>query len=113
VTPDLPCCPKKGGDKPKEVAASGNLPEQLDQPDIIVGMKGVSGKVTGCNDTYRVAGAFKIKVTVGPDGNVTAATAQPPMAGTPTGSCVEKAVRAAKFKKTKRAITFNYPYNFR
>jgi predicted Zn finger-like uncharacterized protein len=113
VTPDLPCCPKKG-DRPKEAAApaASNLPDKLDQADIIAGMKVISGKIQSCNDTYRVAGSFKVKVTVGADGAVSAATASPPMGGTPTGSCVEKAVRAAKFKKTKNSITFNYPYNF-
>ncbi len=113
VTPDLPCCPKKS-ERPKEAApVASNLPDKLDQADIITGMKVISGRIQACNDTYRVAGGFKVKVTVGADGAVTAATASPPMGGTPTGSCVEKAVRGARFKKTKNSITFNYPYNFR
>jgi predicted Zn finger-like uncharacterized protein len=113
VTPDLPCCPKRA-ERPKETTpANSNLPEKLDQPDIIAAMRTVSGRVQSCNDTYRVAGAFKVRVTVAADGGVSAVAASPPMAGTPTGSCVEKAVKGAKFKKTKQSITFNYPYNFR
>src|SRR5262249_17924064 len=118
VTPDLPCCKKGGGDRPRDTTptpspAAANLPDRPDRPDIIAGMKAVTGRVQGCNDTYKVAGSFKIKVTVSPDGTVTNAAAQPPMQGTPTGACVEKAVKAARFKKTKNPITFSYPYNFR
>jgi predicted Zn finger-like uncharacterized protein len=112
VTPDLPCCPQKGGRKEPSGGNDSNLPDKLEQGDIIAGMKGVGGRVAACNDTYKVAGAFKVKITVSADGSVSAASAQAPMGGTPTGSCVEKAVKGAKFKKTKNSITFNYPYNF-
>ena len=75
-------------------------------------MKNVNARVLGCNDKAKGAGAFKVKVTVGADGNVSAAQASPPVAGTAAAGCVEGAVRGAKFKKTKSSITFNYPYTF-
>ena len=89
-----------------------SLPDKLDQSDIIAGMKNVNARVLGCNDRAKGAGAFKVKVTVTPDGSVSAASASPPVAGTAAAGCVESAVRTAKFKKTKNSITFNYPYTF-
>jgi len=114
VTPDLPCCPKKAGSAAPTRAPStdSSVPDKLDQSDIIAGMKNVNARVLGCNDKAKGAGAFKVKVTVGPDGSVSAAQASPPVAGTAAASCVEGAVRSAKFKKTKNSITFNYPYTF-
>jgi predicted Zn finger-like uncharacterized protein len=122
VTPDLPCCPKKGGaahaapaatPAPSAAPADSGLAEKLDQSDIIAGMKNVNGRVLGCNDKARGAGAFKVKVTVGTDGSVSSASAGPPVAGTAAAGCVEAAVRGAHFKRTKQSITFNYPYTFR
>jgi hypothetical protein len=65
-----------------------------------------------CNDQYHVAGAFKISITVNTDGNVIGAAATPPVGGTPAGTCAERAVHGAKFKKTKSPITFKYPFTF-
>ncbi len=115
VTPDLPCCPKRGGSSTRPAASSSdsNLPDKLEQSDIIAGMKAVNGRVNACNDRFRVSGAFKVKVTVGADGSVDKAAAGAPIAGTPAAACVENAVRSARFKKTKNPITFNYPYTFR
>ncbi len=128
VTPDLPCCPKnKGGSvaaKPSAPApaappspyggggSDSSLPDKLDQPAIITGMQSVTGKVMACNDRFHIAGAFKIAITVSADGNVTAASATPPIGGTPAGTCAEGAVHGAHFKKTKNPITFKYPFTF-
>ncbi len=76
-------------------------------------MKNVNGRVMGCNDKAKGAGAFKVKVTVAADGSVAAAQASAPVAGTAAAGCVESAVKGARFKKTKQSITFNYPYTFR
>jgi hypothetical protein len=114
VTPDLPCCPKKGQSHAATPApADSGLADKLDQADIIAGMKNVNGRVMACNDRFHVAGAFKVKVTVANDGSVSAATASAPIMGTGAAGCVESAVRGARFKRTKTSITFNYPYTFR
>jgi hypothetical protein len=112
VTPDLPCCPKRGGES-RPSSADSNLPDRLEQSDIINGMKAVNGRVMACNDRTRVPGAFKVKITVAADGRVSNASAGSPVAGTAAAGCVENAVRGARFKKTKNSITFNYPYTFR
>lgn len=117
VTPDLPCCPRRNapGSQPKPTAAAtdSSLPDKLDQADIIAGMKNVNARVMVCNDKAKGAGQFKVKVTVAPDGSVSNAQALAPLGGTPAAGCVESAVKAARFKRTKQPITFNYPYTFR
>ena len=113
VTPDLPCCPKRGSSSRPSSGGDSSLPDRLEQADIIAGMKAVNGRVMACNDRTRVPGTFKVKVTVGADGSVNSATAGPPVQGTAAESCVESAVKGARFKRTKNSITFNYPYTFR
>ena len=73
----------------------------------------VSGRVQGCNDKFHTPGNFKVSVTVGADGSVSNVSAGAPMAGTPTGDCVESSIRNARFKKAKSGITFKYPYAFK
>jgi predicted Zn finger-like uncharacterized protein len=110
VTPDLPCCPKKKASTAAPVDSS--LPERLEQPDIMAGMSAVNGRVGACNDRFKVAGQFKVRITVGADGNVSASQVQGAIAGTPEAGCVEAAVKGAHFKRTQKGITFSYPYSF-
>ena len=56
---------------------------------------------------------YAIKPVFAPDGSVSNAQALAPLGGTPAAGCVESAVKAARFKRTKQPITFNYPYTFR
>jgi hypothetical protein len=100
-------------EQPSVLGGDSSLPDRLEQADIIAGMKAVNGRVMACNDRTRVPGTFKVKVTVGADGSVNSATAGPPVQGTAAESCVESAVKGARFKRTKNSITFNYPYTFR
>jgi hypothetical protein len=76
-------------------------------------MRSVNGRVMACNDRHRVPGTFKVRVTVAGSGSVSSVSAGPPVSGTPAESCVENAVKGARFKRTKNSITFNYPYTFR
>jgi len=109
VTPDLPCCGKK---KPTQQPVNPNLPDKIGQQEIIQGMQSVVPRVMGCNSKAPGAGQFKVRITVGADGGVSAASAGAPVAGTPAAGCVESAVRGAHFKQAKSGITFNYPFTF-
>ena len=93
-------------------AGTTDLPETLDKSDIDAGMRSVAGDVRRCKSGYGPSGAFTVELTVGADGTVTGASVSPLLAGTATGACVERAVRAARFKRAKNPTTFNYPYTF-
>ena len=74
----------------------------------------VRGRVQACNDKYKVPGTVNVKITISPGGSVTGASVTGKFAGTPTGSCVESAVKSARFKKFDGApVNVNYPFAFR
>jgi hypothetical protein len=118
VNPDLPICKKGGGgdkgggDKPKPVEK--DLPEQLGKPDIQAGIGAIKGSATGCYEKYKVPGTVMIHLTISPGGGVSGASATGSFSGTPTGSCVEGAVKHAHFKKfSGPAMSVNYPFVLR
>jgi hypothetical protein len=93
-------------------AVTTELPERLDKSDIDAGMRPVADDVRRCKSGYGPSGSFTVELTAGADGTVTGASVSPLLAGTSTGACVERAVRAARFKRAKNPTTFNYPYTF-
>jgi hypothetical protein len=141
VAPTQPAAPKpgkkKGGDElddllngaapdkaapaakhsaPKEEPAGGgdNLPDQLGKSDIVSGMQKIKGKVGDCYAQFKVPGMANVAVTIGKNGHVSAATVSGSFAGTPTGSCVERAVKSAGFPPVKGSPTsINYPFMLR
>ena len=112
------CCSKYGGGgakKPTKKPAAGNsdLPERLsDRGDIKAGISKVRGKVTSCGDKHSGKGQVKVSIKVDGSGSVSSATvkASPNAA---LGSCVAKAVKGAKFRKTQKGGSFTYPFVFR
>jgi hypothetical protein len=72
----------------------------------------VKGRVAGCYDQFKVPGMAMVHVTIS-SGHVSAASVSGAFAGTPTGSCVEKAVKSASFAKAKNASTIDYPFMLR
>jgi predicted Zn finger-like uncharacterized protein len=113
--------PDKGSKKPAAAAAekssSGggeDLPDQLDKAAIVGGMSKVKGKVAACYDQYKVPGMANVAVTIAKSGTVSSASVSGAFAGTPTGACVEKAVKSATFPKFKGAAqSINYPFILR
>ena len=113
ASPDKPAAKHSA---PKEESSGGDdsLPEQLDKGAIVGGMGKVKGKVASCYDQFKVPGMANVSVTIGKSGSVQSASVSGAFAGTPTGSCVEKAVKAASFPKFKGgAQTINYPFMLR
>jgi hypothetical protein len=62
-------------------------------------MVGVKDAVQACYDSHRVAGLATVQVQIGDDGRIHATRIKGMFAGTPTGGCVEAAVRTARFKR--------------
>ncbi|MCG5054919.1 MAG: zinc-ribbon domain-containing protein [Myxococcales bacterium] len=107
--------PKKAAPTP---AAAPPEPEParklgpLGKSDIVKGMMGVMPKTKACYDQYKVPGTASVTVKVGSSGRVDAADVTGKFAGTPTGDCVEKAVKTAKFPPSD-GLTFPYPIPLR
>lgn len=84
----------------------------LSKSAVVAGMNGVKGKVSDCYNQFKVPGTAMVNVVIGKSGKVTSATTTGKFAGTPTGSCVEKAVRSASFPPSD-GLTTPYPFILR
>ncbi len=92
------------------VAPAPVLPAQLDARDIKAAMRPVVEAARECFDRYGVAGSSRLVYTVGGDGTVLAYELTGFFAQTPTGTCIDKAARAATFPKVqKKKFAFTYP----
>ena len=74
-------------------------------------MTRVTGTVNECYARHGVAGTVDVKLTISPAGTVTTVAATGAFAGTPTGACVEAAVRTARFPPFDGAPQ-SWPYTF-
>ncbi len=72
-------------------------------------MNSVKPKVAACYSEFKVQGMAMVNVVIGKNGKVTSATVSGKFAGTPTGACVEKAVKSASFPPSDGLQT---PYPF-
>ncbi|MCP4602032.1 MAG: hypothetical protein GY847_16205 [Proteobacteria bacterium] len=105
--------PKKRRTKTKSASShssksSSEVKDKLDRNDVQRGMGAVSRRVKACARGQR--GTVTMKVIIGKTGRVISAAATGPFAGTPAGSCAARAVRTAKFPKTKKNLTVRYPF---
>ncbi|PID38924.1 MAG: hypothetical protein CSA24_00350 [Deltaproteobacteria bacterium] len=97
----------------KAAPAPTNLPDRLGRSQIVAGMRKVKPRVRGCFDRFRVPGLAMVKVSVGASGKVTRAKVTGIFGGTPTGACVSRVVKSARFSPCKSITTFDYPFNLR
>lgn len=104
--------PKVEDDAPAKKPAAAGSGAPLAKDDIVKGMMGVRPKVQDCYQQYKVPGTAMVKVTVAPSGKVSTASVEGKFAGTPTGACVESAVKTAKFPASS-GLTFPYPFPLR
>jgi hypothetical protein len=84
----------------------------LSRSEIQTVMRGVQGKVSDCYRKFQVAGAADVKINVGETGSVTAVQLSGPVAGTPSGACVERAVESAVFPASS-GLRFDYRLQLR
>jgi hypothetical protein len=80
-------------DAPKPSAKA----DPLGREDVVRGMKAIDPKAHECFVQYKVPGIVNVKIAVNPGGKVTKVDVTGKFAGTPSGSCVEAAVKTAKF----------------
>ncbi|HUT76522.1 MAG TPA: hypothetical protein VM285_02490, partial [Polyangia bacterium] len=99
-----------GGSKPakKPAATGGGVPDKLSRDEVQDGMQSVARAVKACGKG--AGGTITIRVTIAASGSVTSAKATGPHAGTPVGSCAEKAVKKARFSKAKNKLDVSYPF---
>lgn len=106
--------PKRAAREEPAAEKDDGLPEQLDKSAIISGMSKIKGKVLGCYDQYKSPGQANVSVSIARSGKVSSATVTGAFDGTPTGSCIERAVKTASFPPFKGATqTITYPFVLR
>ena len=120
IDSSAPCCKKSSGgaasSSEKESSRGGGdakAGKGLEKMDMMEGMSGRKSRVMACNEQYKVAGTVQVKIVVLPNGAVASAEVTGKFAGSPTGACVERAVKGARFKKTTAQSSFTYPFLFR
>jgi predicted Zn finger-like uncharacterized protein len=96
---------KVSDDDGKAAASAGPLSKGA----VVAGMNSVKPKVAACYNEFKVPGMAMVAVAIGKSGKVTSATVSGKFAGTPTGACVEKAVKSASFPPSDGLQT---PYPF-
>jgi predicted Zn finger-like uncharacterized protein len=69
----------------------------LDREEIVKGMNAVMPRARECYNQYKVPGVATVKITVSPAGRVSGASVTGRFAGTPSGTCVEAALKTARF----------------
>jgi hypothetical protein len=91
--------------------SDSNLPDQLGRDDIKKGMGSVQSKAKACFQQYHVPGTALVAVVIGQSGKVQEADVKGVLAGTPTGDCVQKAVKGASFGRFKGSpMSVTYPF---
>ncbi len=97
-------------DSPRASAPASAGP--LAKSAVVAGMNSVKGKVSDCYNQFKVPGMAMVNVVIGKNGHVSSATVSGKFAGTPTGSCVEKAVKSASFPPSD-GFTTPYPFQLK
>lgn len=112
VTPNKPCCRKyrSGGGGGGGGAASSNLPASPSKSNVLSGVRRVTSRVASCGNRHNASGMIKVRIKIAPSGRVSSANAKTSNGG--LASCIERAVKRARFEKSKRGVTVNYPFMF-
>ena len=101
--------PKVGDDDGKKGGGGGESAGPLQQHALVAGFNAVRPKVSACYNQFKVPGTAMVNVVIGKSGKVTKADVTGKFAGTPTGQCVETAVKTASFPPSDG---FSTPYPF-
>jgi predicted Zn finger-like uncharacterized protein len=102
--------PKPRADDSGGSASAGGGP--LAKSAVVAGMNSVKGKISDCYQQFKVPGMAMVNVVIGKNGRVSSATCTGKFAGTPTGTCVEKAVKSATFPPSD-GLSTPYPFQLK
>jgi predicted Zn finger-like uncharacterized protein len=97
-------------DSPRRSESGGGGP--LTKGAVVAGMNSVKGKIGDCYQQFKVPGMAMVTVVIGKSGHVSSATVTGKFTGTPTGSCVERAVKSASFPPSD-GLTTPYPFQLK
>ena len=106
---------RTGKKLPSEVLEPVRAPHVvLSRAQIQAGMQAVKPRVQRCFDRYKVPGMANVQIRIMPSGRVATARTVGMFTGTPSGNCVQAAVRAARFPSFDGAqVTITYPFVLR
>ncbi len=101
--------PKPKVQEDKGGGGSGEGAGPLPKNALVAGLNSVRPKVSACYNQFKVPGTAMVNITIGKNGKVSKADVTGKFAGTPTGTCVEAAVKTAVFPPSDG---FSTPYPF-
>lgn len=85
-------------------------PDRLSTAQIKAAMKDVSKQTNACYEAYGIEGMATFKMVIAGSGKLKRAKQGGDFVGTPTGICLDKAVLAASFPRSKKKATpITYP----
>jgi predicted Zn finger-like uncharacterized protein len=107
--PPPAAAPSRGATREEEEPAGRGADKAppLERDEIVKGMTAVMPRARECYNQYKVPGVATVKITVSPTGKVSVATVTGKFAGTPSGTCIEAALRTARFPPSA-GRTFDY-----
>jgi predicted Zn finger-like uncharacterized protein len=102
--------PAGGADTAPAAPHASNLPAQPSRGDVASAMAAVNGAVRGCAGGQ--TGTASIRIVFASSGRVTTSgVTSPPFAGTPAGSCMARAVKAARVPPfANPSLTVTFPF---
>jgi hypothetical protein len=107
MVPALPPVPDLPAAAPPREEGPGLGP--ISKMAVVRGMNAVKPEVARCYSRYGIPGMAMVNVVIGRDGAVERAVVSGRFADTPTGACVEAAVKTATFPRSDGLST---PYPF-
>jgi hypothetical protein len=90
---------------PAGAASAANDPDALSPAMVKQAIKPVLDGAKQCYAKFKVAGKGKLKMAIGADGMLTEYEQQGDFANTPTGTCIDLAVKNATFPASKKPRT--------
>jgi len=87
----------RGSDDDKKSGGGGESAGPLARGAVVSGMNALKPKVQDCYNQFKVPGMATFNFVIGKNGKVSSSTVTGKFAGTPTGACVEKAIKTATF----------------
>jgi predicted Zn finger-like uncharacterized protein len=93
-------------------AAEASAAGPLAKGAVVSGMIAIKPKINDCYNQFKVPGMAMVNVVIAKSGKVSSATVSGKFVGTPTGTCVEKAVKSASFPPSE-GLTTPYPFQLK